>query len=450
MPLILGTNSIKDTGFDVANSLRFNDGSSDHLNRTPSSSGNRKTWTWSSWVKKSTIGSGYQFLFSCTDASTSTGSIGTNYDGDNKIYFRDDLISLNLTPNAVHRDTSAWSHIVVALDTTQSTASNRAKMYINGTQVTSFSTETYPSQNTDGSINLVSGSYVHRIGSYSASGNFFDGYLAETVFIDGTALDPTSFGEFDEDSGIWKPKNVSGLTFGTNGFYLDFENSGSLGADVSGNGNNFTVNNLTSIDQSTDTCTNNFCTLNPLSKGTITLAEGNLQWQGSGDNGGKGTFLITKGKWYWEMKRGDSENAVGLGVAISNWTNTVDASSGEAWFGYHGQGYKVSGTGGEVSYGTSFTNNDIISVLFNADDGILAFYKNGVSQGNAFTGLTDSEGYVPIYFTFRTSVTNYMNFGSPIHSISSGNSDANGYGNFEYAVPSSYYSLCTKNLAEYG
>jgi len=450
MPLILGTNSIKDTGFDVANSLRFNDGSSDHLNRTPSSSGNRKTWTWSSWVKKSTIGSGYQFLFSCTDASTSTGSIGTNYDGDNKIYFRDDLISLNLTPNAVHRDTSAWYHIVVALDTTQSTASNRAKMYINGTQVTSFSTETYPSQNTDGSINLVSGSYVHRIGSYSASGNFFDGYLAETVFIDGTALDPTSFGEFDEDSGIWKPKNVSGLTFGTNGFYLDFENSGSLGADVSGNGNNFTVNNLTSIDQSTDTCTNNFCTLNPLSKGTITLAEGNLQWQGSGDNGGKGTFLITKGKWYWEMKRGDSENAVGLGVAISNWTNTVDASSGEAWFGYHGQGYKVSGTGGEVSYGTSFTNNDIISVLFNADDGILAFYKNGVSQGNAFTGLTDSEGYVPIYFTFRTSVTNYMNFGSPIHSISSGNSDANGYGNFEYAVPSSYYSLCTKNLAEYG
>ena len=147
----------------IDNSCRFNDGDSPTLSRTPSSSGNRKTWTWSGWVKKCTLGSGYQFLFSSTDASTSTGSIGVNYNGDDKIYFRDDLISLNLTPNAVFRDTSAWYHIVVALDTTQSTASDRAKMYINGTQITSFATANYPNQDTEVSINLVSGSYVHRI-----------------------------------------------------------------------------------------------------------------------------------------------------------------------------------------------------------------------------------------------------------------------------------------------
>ena len=406
--------------------------------------------TFSTWIK-----------FSDVTSSNDTAIFSATADGNNTTHLEklgSQVFRLNmresssyigvLTTNRVFRDPSAWMHIVVAFDTTQGTASNRIKLYINGVQETSFSTATYPTQKVDLRIN-TSGQ-VFNIGSRGDTGNHPDAYYAETVFIDGQQLDPTSFGEFDADTGIWKPIDVSGLTFGTNGFYLDFENSGSLGADVSGNGNNFTVNNLTAIDQSTDTCTNNYCTLNPLSKGTITLAEGNLQWQGSGDNGGKGTFLMTKGKWYWEMKRADSQDNVGLGVAISNWTNSVNSASGEAWYGYQGQAYKVSGTGGEVSYGTSFSNNDIVSVLFDADNGNLAFYVNGSSQGTAFTGLTDSEGYVPIYFTYRTSVTNYMNFGSPMHSISSGNSDADGYGNFEYAVPSGYYALNTKNLAEYG
>jgi len=473
MPLILGTNSIKDTGFDVANSLRFNDGSSDHLNRTPSSSGNRKTWTWSSWVKKSTIGAGYQFLFSCTDASTSTGSIGTNYDGDNKIYFRDDLISLNLTPNAVHRDTSAWYHIVVALDTTQSTASNRAKMYINGTQVTSFATANYPNQDTDGTINLVSGSYVHRIGSYTASGNFFDGYLAEAVFIDGQALAPTSFGEFDEDTGIWKPKNVSGLTFGTNGFYLDFENSGALGNDAAGS-NNFTVNNLTALDQSIDTCTNNFCTLNPLSADEMTFSNGNLDVDqaSSGprsDDNARGTIGVNSGKWYWETKLtgatapcvvGICFDELKMGSDLSGSTGVYAIQNASATYAYR----RENGTSAETSGFPNPVANNIMNVAFDADNGKLylgingTYYNQAGATGNPATGSNATFSSIDTSFFWLPWIESrgdnqqaLMNFGSGTsYSISSGNADGEGYGNFEYSVPSGYYSLCTKNLAEYG
>jgi hypothetical protein len=261
MPLILGTNSIKDTGYDVANSCRFNAGSSDSLTRTFGTPTNNRIWTYSFWMKH------------CDNAGVllNTGA-DTSY-----MYFRgssanpvpfgfsvEQYVSsfqYRLIPNEVFRDHSAWQHIVIAFDTTQSTASNRVKIYKNGSQITSFNTEDYPSQNLDTQVNSA---VAHKIGGFASSG-FYDGYLAEVVFIDGQQLDPTSFGEFDEDSPtIWKPKDVSGLTFGNNGFHLDFENASSLGADVSGNSNNFTVNNLTSVDQSTDTCTNNFATLNSL------------------------------------------------------------------------------------------------------------------------------------------------------------------------------------------
>jgi hypothetical protein len=449
MPLILPSNSISAVGYEVDNSLRFNSGSSDSLSKAFSSNGTRTKWTWSIWFKRSKL-SGSNVLGACYFNDSNEDRLEIDSNGQMIWYsYQSNSYVGRLKTNRKFRDISAWYHLVLRWDTGDSTADNRMKIWINGVEETSFAIRNNPSSDAESLFNYGNGSQQWVIG-HTANVNHWGGYMAEIVFCDNQKLDPTSFGEFDEDTGIWKPIDVSGLTFGTNGFYLDFENSGSLGADVSGNGNNFTVNNLTSIDQTTDTPTNNYCTLNPLSKGTITLAEGNLQWQGSGDNGGKGTFLITKGKWYWEMKRADSEDNVGLGVAISNWTNSVNSASGEAWYGYQGQAYKVSGTGGEVSYGTSFSNNDIVSVLFDADNGNLAFYVNGSSQGTAFTGLTDSEGYVPIYFTYRTSVTNYMNFGSPIHSISSGNSDANGHGNFEYAVPSGYYSLNTKNLSEFG
>jgi len=244
----------------ATNSLRFNSASSDYLSRTPASSGNRQKWTWSGWFKKSVIGSGaYEYLFDCTDAINSTGRINNINNTTDSFQFADDLISADLRTTAVYRDSSAWYHLVVAMDTTQATASNRIKMYVNGSQITSFSTETYPSQNSNGTINLATGSYVHRIGTYNGSGSFFNGYQSEVYFIDGQQLTPSSFGQTDSATGIWTPLPYTG-TYGTNGFYLQFKNSASLGTDSSGNGNTWTANNLTSVDQSTDTPTNNFCT----------------------------------------------------------------------------------------------------------------------------------------------------------------------------------------------
>ena len=456
----------------IANACRFDDGSSDNLSRTPSSSGNRKTWTWSSWVKKSTIGSGYQFIFSSTDASTSTGGVGTNYNGDNKIFLRDDLISLNLTPNAVHRDLSAWYHIVVALDTTQSTASDRAKMYINGTQVTSFSTETYPNQNTDGSINLVSGSYVHSIGSYNASSNFFDGYMTEVIFVDGQQLLPTSFGAFNPVTNIWEPIGYAG-TYGTNGFRLDFANSSALGNDVSGNDNDFTVNNLTSIDQSTDTCSNNFATMNPLDNyyASSTFSEGNTKivTDASAKAANTSTFGISSGKWYCEIKAVQIYNGYAqFGIKGTVPTSTTDGvGDGTDGYAYTASGGNKVNGGSASSYGTVWNNNDIIGIAIDLDNNKLYFSRNGSFQdsgdptsgstgtGAAFSLGTPSSGAYYIATsdgdTSGGSANTYeFNFGNSPFTISSGNADANGFGNFEYAVPSGYFSLCTKNLAEYG
>jgi hypothetical protein len=220
MPLILPSNSISAGGYEVDNSLRFDDGSSDYLNRTPASAGNRKTFTISFWIKRANIVDSR--LISCHSANSDAGNFEIDFGSSN---FR--IVAWDTTfrvTNRVFRDPSAWYHFVTAVDTTQSTANDRIKIYVNGVQETSFSTLNNPSQNADTGFNQAS---TTRIGVASnALNGYFDGYMTEVCFIDGQALDPTSFGEFDEDTGIWKPIDVSGLTFGTNGFYLDFENSG--------------------------------------------------------------------------------------------------------------------------------------------------------------------------------------------------------------------------------
>jgi hypothetical protein len=469
MPLILGTNSIKDTGYNVANSLRFNDGSSDNLSFS-ASAGNRKTWTLSGWFKRSHIGSFQRIISSRID--------GSNYNG---IAFSSDKIqfseyqggdTINLVTSRVFRDVSAWYSIIIAVDTTQGTASNRVKFYINGVQETSFSTSTYPSQNLDTVFN--SSSTTHRIGTNDDNtGGYYDGYMAEVVFIDGQQLAPDQFGEFDEDSGIWKPIDVSGLTFGTNGFYLDFENSGSLGADVSGNGNNFTVNNLTSIDQTTDTCTNNANTFNILDNiNASTFAEGNLKITTASSNTSPNTstFRMIDGKWYWEIKLAQDTSSGSNEADMIGLTNSSvqSASTNPSSIGinYRGNGriWNYGGTS-ETSFGAyaSFSTGDIIMVavdLTDATTGKLYFGVNGTwgNSGNPSTGAnsydftkgTEPWGASVTCFNSGSSAIFEANFGSPPYSISSGNSDGNGYGNFEYAVPSGYYALNTKNLAEYG
>jgi hypothetical protein len=294
--------------------------------------------------------------------------------------------------------------------------------------------------------------------------------MAETVLIDGSQLDPTSFGVFNTVSNIWEPRGYAG-TYGTNGFRLDFANSSALGNDVSGNDNDFTVNNLTSIDQSTDTCSNNFATWNPLDNfyGEGTTSEGNTRYTTGSTNQAPipATIGVSSGKWYWEVKFvSDTGGYAMIGIASSQTTANNELGHNSTDYAY------VSGTGqyrnndGYTSYGNTYTTGDIIGVALDLDNNKLYFSKNGTFQnsGDPTSGSTGT-GAISITASASTSLGNYFpalsdfggntvvfdgNFGSPPYTISSGNADANGFGNFEYAVPSGYFSLCTKNLAEYG
>jgi len=471
MPLIIPSNSISAGGFAVDNSLRFDSGSSDYLNRTPSSTTNRRTFTISFWIKTSTFAG---TIFSTGDYGAGDGYFQVRLLDSGRLALDDFDQSGNsynvrwVTPSTtVFRDPSAWYHMVISVDSTQATLSDRVNFYLNGENIDSLFVDNAsgsPSQNADFHINYDK---VHQIGRDRNNTDYFNGYISEFVLIDGQQLDPTSFGEFDEDSGIWKPIDVSELTFGTNGFYLDFENSGSLGADVSGNGNNFTVNNLTAIDQTTDTPTNNFATLNGLAIGIdATLSEGNLKMSSGTATSRSGTASsigFSQGKWFAEFKSAVSStnSLIGIAGTTQNRSATDDDDIGnypgrtQQGYGYAGEGnvyhnsLTVSGTF------ASFTTSDTIGVAVYLYNYLLYFYKNGVIQ-NSGTGI-DISGITPQsgnwFFAVgdgsgATAVTIDCNFGNPPYTISSGNTDGNDYGNFEYAVPSGYLSLCTKNLSE--
>jgi hypothetical protein len=457
MPLILGANSLAGGGYEVDNSLRFNSGSSDSLTRTLGTPTNNKKWTYSFWVKQ------------CNNAGNllNTGS-DTSY-----IYFRPSGASpapygfsieqyvgsfqYRIIPNMVFRDHSAWRHIVIAFDTTQATASNRIKLYVNGEQVTSFNTATYPSLNLDTQTNSA---VAHKIGGFASGGNL-DSYLSAVNFIDGQQLTPTDFGEFDEDSGIWKPIAYEG-TYGTNGFFLEFLDSSALGDDTSGNSNDFTVNNLTSIDQTTDTPTNNFTTLNPLvySSASKTYGEGNTAITASSS----GDWCVTannigvrSGKWYAEIKINSVGSFSAIGVGYYPYTNVTSTQligelTGSA--GWRNNGAMPQG--GTIG---TYTTNDILMIAMDLDNDKLYFGKNGTwensgvpTSGATGTGsiltLTADQDY--FFVICPRGGSTYCNFGNPAFTIASGNADANGYGNFEYAVPAGYYALNTKNLAEFG
>jgi hypothetical protein len=449
----LGANSPSDAGgYEVANSLRFDDGSTDYLRITPSSASNRTTFTFSTWIKRASSLGNFQRIFEVGADTTNRTYITFDADDKLEINHRDSGVQqVNLTTTAVFRDVSAWYHIVFAVDTTQGTDTNRIKIYVNGTQQTSLDSTVYPSSSKELDFNSTQN---HTLGADVNGGNEFDGYMAEVVMIDGTALDATSFGEFDEDTGIWKPIDVSGLTFGTNGFYLDFENSGSLGADVSGNGNNFTVNNLTSIDQTTDTCTNNFATWNPLDKhASSTLSEGNLKYATSGTSQYepvKCTIAFADGKWYSEHQINSlSTTACYIGIYGSSVSGQSQSEMDTLRFAYNVKSGEIIKNAGNIQTGNpTFTTNDILGIEVDLDNGTLKFYKNGTQVGTTVTDsdITNNEwvfGSQPRLATFTS------NFGSPAITISSGNSDPDGYGNFEYSTGVGY-ALNTKNLAEYG
>tara|TARA_R100000654_G_scaffold23999_1_gene46631 strand:+ start:68 stop:1453 length:1386 start_codon:yes stop_codon:yes gene_type:complete len=445
--------------FEVSNSCRF-DGSSDYLNRTPSSAGNLRTMTFSFWMKRAKLEQDAQRIFSIFNNGGADQFWLRTADSSNDYidFFSQSSSSqtLRLVSNARLRDLSAWYHIVIAVDTTQGTDSNRIKMYINGVQQTSFSTTSYPSQNTDLEWNKA---IPNMIGAQQSGGSseFIDMYLAEVCFIDGQQLAADQFGEFDSDNPtIWKPKEIlTQLDFGANGFYLQFKNASSLGTDSSTNGNDFTVNNLTSIDQTTDTCTNNFATLNPLDfTGSITASEGNTVFQGGRY---KATIGVSSGKWYWEAKRLNApDNAyIGIKADDGDWNNSWNNSY--TYYTFNGN-YYLNGSN-QGSYGSSSTTNDILMFALDMDNGKFYIGENGTfyNSGDPAAGSNPmassiSGTYLPAVINNSSSGTDQysFNFGNPSFTISSGNSDANGHGNFEYAVPSGYFALCTKNLAEFG
>jgi hypothetical protein len=467
--IILGTNSIKDTGFDVANSLRFNDGSTDNLSRTKGTSDSTTKGTYSFWFKLSKT-TGLTLIENGT-AAADRAIVYIASDSTLKIFSKiGNSTKLDLNPNRVFRDTSAWYHLVIAIDTTDGTAGDRVKVYVNGVRETSFATATYPDQND--ALRFFTSSEIEEIGIDFENGGLFDGYMCEVVKVDGSQLAPTSFGEFDEDSGIWKPIDVSGLTFGTNGFYLDFEDSSALGNDAAGS-NNFTVNNLTAIDQSTDTCTNNFATWNNLIKTTATFSEGNLKYAQPGSNpvfGSLSTIGVTSGKWYAELNytSGSSHKLV-LGVAdetFQNGNTTASYDLGKSGttssiaYVVNTGDYRVNNS--NTSWGSGGGDGDIINMAIDRDNNKIYFGVNG-TWGNSSNPASNSGG-IPTtaldsstnWFwgitsdTSGTSDVGELNFGSPSYSESGGETDGNGYGNFAHEPPSGYYSLNTKNLAEYG
>jgi len=469
-----GANTLSAAGYDVDNSCRFNSADSPQMVKAIGTPTSTKICTISFWFKRGIIGA-EQHMFGNKKDGNERSSIGLDDDGYTGAlnFLQEDSGSYayQFRTNRLFRDPSAWYHLVLAIDTNQGTESNRLKFYINGTQETSFAVSTYPAEDlairygNDGEEFSI-GTKFGGGGSY---GNFFDGYLAEVVFIDGQQLTPTSFGEFDSDSPtIWKPIDVSGLTFGNNGFYLDFEDSGNLGDDESGNTDDFTESNLAATDQATDTPTNNFATLNPLNYSSVskTYAEGNTALTASnGDdwNATQSNFSVRNGKWYWEVKVTAIGNFAAIGVGFNPFNSNATAWLQSTYlvgeqtgsYGWRNNGARPQG-GGALS---TYTTNDILSIAMDMDNQKVYFAKNGTwedsgdpTSGATGTGsignLTANKDYLIVICPRGSAM--YCNFGNPAFTISSSNADADGYGNFEYAVPSGYFALCTKNLAEYG
>ena len=480
-PIAGGTQS---TGYEISNSLRFNDDDSASLAITPGSAGNRKTFTFSAWIKRSSVeeSNGQDHIFMVNGGNADDTWFQLRFE-DN------DLVASSYNARIVRtdrkfQDPASWYHIVCAVDTTQGTASNRLKLYVNGAQETSFSTTSYPSQDSNTGVN---GTYRHFIGaeggtSGNGSGNFYDGYMTEVNLVDGSALDHTSFGEFNDEN-VWIPKKYLG-SYGTNGFFLQFkqtgtsQNSSGIGADTSGNDNHFAVANLAATDVVPDTCTNNFCTMNSADRnverdtiGDMTWQQGNLYVTSSeGADANRGTIWLKTsqgGKYYFEAYLNNTTNAAG-GVGLSSEKDNEDTGASNQT-GRGGEGlapniqpdgsllYNDSDTNG---WSQTFTKQDIIGVAVDLDNSVVKFAKNnnwqngsggtaafGSAANAAASGL---EEYISPFGGLVDNSALTFNFGQDSSfagvATAQNNADDNGIGDFYYAPPSGHLAICSKNL----
>ena len=439
------------------------------LDKTFSSAGNRRTWTWSAWIKLGNNPTTSQSVFvGYTGSATQLGFSQLGFTS-NKFYFSG-WSYLWLQTTQVFRDPSAWYHFVVAVDTTQATADDRVKFYVNGSQITDFDTRNNPSQNDELAINAA---VEHNLGSRDAldTTDKFDGYMAHVHFIDGTTYDASAFGQTDSTTGIWKPKLSPSVTYGTNGFFLKFASSGSMGTDSSGNGNDFTVGagNLT---QTQDTPSNVFATWNPLDKDSVvTLTNANTTVTSNASGGSTNCTLgMNSGKWYFEVKHTSVASAwvgivpqnlyrAGTDLFTKNYTTGIYASNPDIYQNGSNSGSLGGGisTNDIMMYAIDMDNNQIyIGKNGNWNDGLSGgFDQSSFSNANAFSFNRYDDFYVvaTVNGSGGSGYAHQINFGNGYFgttAVSSANSDGDGIGLFEYEVPSGYYALCTKNINTYG
>jgi len=460
--------------YEIQRSLRFNSADSAYLSRTPASAGNRKTWTWSGWVKR-TKQAEYNSLFYVYISATSVFLIRFQNDDKIFVYQESGGVDQGGFTSALFRDPSAWYHIVLAVDTTQATDTNRMKLYVNGSQVTLDGTYGYFAQNAD---TLVNSTNAHYIGQSGASGLYMNGYMTEINFIDGQALTPSSFGEDNPDTGVWQPKKFNGpwnVNTGVNGFYLNFSDNSNttastLGKDYSGNGNNWTpsgspgfsvtagAGNDSLVDVPTPfgtdtgaggTVRGNYATLNPLDNNAITLANGNLNASSTSNSWKtvRGSIGMSSGKWYWEFTSTASDlsdNFWFAGIANAAAVLTTHIGANANGYGFYSLNGNKMYNNVSTSYGNSWQTNDVIGVAFDADAGKIWFAKNGTWQasGNPASGTNEAYSSIPAG-TYFPAISPYSGDGSATSGVCNF-----GQRPFAYTAPSGFKALVTTNLPD--
>ena len=473
--------SISTEAYEIGNSCKFESANTESLTKSQTAS-NRRTWTVSFWFKRTKGGTGLQYVFEAGVNGSTLLSLFINGTTDWRIY---DYVSgsrkLGFFSTSPLNDASAWYHMVIACDTTQSSAADRFKIYLNGEDLTAisgyFSTAQYPDQNYETNINNSSATV--SIGKAPTASTNFCGYISEVNFIDGLMKNAGDFGKYDSASGIWIPKEYTG-SYGNEGYFLNFADANNLGNDANG-GTDFTKNNIAASDQALDTPTNNFCTLAlGVRAGTSSedapTREGGTYMPNDGTNQQLayfGTIGVTKGKWYWEVYIPSRSATYGLLDYIGLHSMQVipvgaAATGGTSQCNYvlHYGDYNATVNGsnsgqntaaGLPSYGTNGAGK-LFGVAFDATNGKITYYESGNRIGNLNIDIFDlhddmAAGIFVHPFIQVYDNNMYINFGGLSSWASPSDydkTDANEYGSFAYTPPSGYYALCTKNLAEFG
>tara|TARA_R110002110_G_scaffold289335_1_gene503607 strand:- start:350 stop:1744 length:1395 start_codon:yes stop_codon:yes gene_type:complete len=461
--LIGGANSLVDETIDVSNSLKFRSANSAQMSQGNGTQTNAKKWSVSFWIKLVAFADASRCVYSATGSSSTGSSItfvnNTLVVGCQGVSETDWVGTLG-SSSILFRDPSAWYNICIGFDSTQGTAANRLRGYVNGVEHT-FNTLTSPTQDEDSNFNNGSDSKIG--GNITNNSHNLDAYITQFYFIDGTQKAASDFG-LTNSNGVWVPKKYTGA-FGNNGTFVEGD---STTADASGNGNNYGQSNVVIT---TDTPSNNFCTLNPIDKGSEvnTVTEGNLAatWNGANGDTIRSTMAVANGKWYWE-----TANADNLSCGIVDTEERIIPVSGNRFPGGSGYGSNdsfgyilSSGTtrtnNSNTSYGEVVDNGEILMCALDLDNGKIFWGVDGTWQNSgdpangtnpAYTGITTGSVFFSPGWGYQTggSSTVSVNFGNPPFAISSTQADDNGYGSFEYDVPTGYYALCTKNLAEFG